>query len=139
MITDIELSWYLATKFHAGQTYGDGKPYTTHLDSVRNIVSQMNKEDERLAIIANLHDILEDTSMTEEALRVLFDKDVIDAVVAMTKVEGVAEEDYLVQVRQNALARQVKMADSMSNLSASVKRMDIKRIKKYTRYLSALA
>lgn len=60
-------------------------------------------------------------------------------VVAMTKVEGVAEEDYLVQVRQNALARQVKMADSMSNLSASVKRMDIKRIKKYTRYLSALA
>lgn len=137
-MTDLELSEHLATKFHAGQMYGEW-PYTTHIAHVRGSVGSHFPGDERLKIIANLHDILEDTSMTEPVLRALFDDDIVDAVVALTKLENESRSDYLFRVKSNPLALKVKLCDSLSNLHHSMKRNDMRRVRKYAEYIAYLS
>lgn len=140
-LNQLALARHVAAKFHAGQTYGD-KPYTTHLESVAHMVKAMNSEDERLVVIAWLHDILEDTSCTEAVLNALFEDDVVAGVVAMSKgygFEGEQRDDYLGRCKGNLLARQVKQADTFCNLRESLLRGDAKRIKKYGEQLAFLA
>ena len=64
-----------------------------------------------------MHDVLEDDpETTEDELRVQFDDAIVDAVVALTRVKGEADEVYYARVRCNELARQVKHADIHDNL-----------------------
>jgi len=135
---DLALSQHLAEKFHAGQKYGEHE-YITHIGHVRGAVGNHFPGDERLKIVANLHDIIEDTAMTEAVLRSLFDKDVVDAVVAITHQKDEDRLVYLSRVKANPLALKVKLCDSLSNLHASMKRNDMKRVKKYGEYLAYLA
>ena len=97
------------------------------------------ERDDRLPVIGLLHDILEDTAMTEAVLRSLFDKDIVNAVVALTKVADEPYEAYIERVRGNALALKVKMHDSLCNLKESMVRGDKKRILKYSKQLQLLA
>lgn len=46
--------------------------------------------------------------------------------------------DYLETVIENPLAREVKICDTMANLTQSVKKNNAKRIAKYTRQLAIL-
>lgn len=141
--TDI-LAKHIATKFHAGQTYGE-KPYTFHLEQVYHSVERGYPGDERLLAVAWLHDVLEDSLCTEAVLRSLFDKDVVDAVVAMSyggggmAHNGESREEYLQRVRANPLAAKVKMHDAFCNLRESLMRGDMKRVKKYGETLRVLA
>lgn len=137
-MNDLELSHHIAQKFHAGQKYGEFD-YIVHIDQVRASVKNHFPGDERLLVVANLHDILEDTAMTEEVLRHLFDKDIVDAVVAITHQKVESRTDYLTRVRGNTLSHKVKMCDSLTNLHNSMKRNDMKRVKKYGEYLAFLA
>ena len=67
-----------------------------------------------------LHDVLEDTSETPITLTAYgVPKIVVDAVVALTKVEGEAYPNYLSRVAGNPIARRVKIADMLSNLADS--------------------
>jgi len=135
---DLTLSQHLAIKFHEGQKYGD-EDYTVHLVEVDNNVVLFFPGDMRLRILAWLHDTLEDTALTEQTLRTLFDGDIVDAVVAMTHVKGESREQYLARVKSNHLARVGKLADSYANLTRSLMRGDMKRIKKYGEYIAYLA
>lgn len=140
-MTDYELARGLVARFHAGQTYGED-PYTYHLDMVEASIKAAGLLDNRLPVIAQLHDILEDTECTEEFLRAIFDKDIVDAVVALTFLHGnLAEtkDEYLIRCRSNGLAKTVKMHDTFCNLSESLKRQDVKRIVKYGKQLAVLA
>ena len=136
MSNEVGLASNLIEKFHAGQKYGDG-PYTDHLYQVYNSVC-IGSTDERLQVVALLHDILEDTDCTEALLRQLFEDNIVDAVVALTKQEGELRGDYLVRVKKNAMARIVKMHDTTCNLKESLSRMDKKRIAKYADQLRFL-
>ena len=78
-----------------------------------------------------LHDVLEDTDETPETLRAASLPDsVIHAVEVLTKTKGVSYDDYLCGVRRNWVARKVKVADILHNLSdAPTERQIIKYAK----------
>lgn len=125
----------IAMKFHAGQMYGE-YPYWHHLLQVAESVKVEN--DDRLKAIAWLHDILEDTKCTKEILYALFEDNIVDAVIAISKVEGESKEDYIAKVKKNSLALTVKMHDTLCNLKESLIRRDMKRVKKYSNQLILL-
>lgn len=137
-MTDLELAIHLANKFHAGQTYGSFV-YTYHLGAVAQSVKAAYPGDERLEIIAWLHDILEDTACTEEILRGLFESDIVHAVVAMTMKDGQSRDEYLTRLATNPLALKVKMHDAFCNMTESFNRNDTRRVRKYAETLIKLS
>ena len=133
---DVQLAKALAFKYHTGQMYGN-LPYTAHLQQVAESV-ECGMMDERLIIVAWLHDILEDTKCDVGTLCDLFEDNVVTAVCAITKEVGQSQEDYLSRVKANPGARRVKMHDSLCNMKASLMRFDAKRVKKYAAVISFL-
>lgn len=136
-MTDLDLARAIAIKAHVGQKYGD-QPYFTHLDAVE-AQCKLTYGDERTLVVAQLHDILEDTSTTEDILHHFFDKDIVEAVLAITHNDDEPREAYIARCKANQLARKVKIADSFCNLRESIARNDMKRIKKYGNQLAVLA
>lgn len=101
----------LATSAHHGQTDKAGKPYIEH---PRRVAAKLESSEAKT--VAWLHDVLEDTDISEAELREGFPDDVVDAVVALTKRPGQPTAEYYAQVRTRPLARQVKHADIHDNL-----------------------
>ena len=137
-MNELELARLIAAKFHAGQKYGEDD-YTVHLDEVESMVRIMFPEEDRLPIIAQLHDILEDTHMTNSTLETLFDYDTVLAVNDMTKNSMQTRAEYLLHCMTNQLSRKCKMADAFCNLRRSLVRGDMKRVKRYGETLALLA
>lgn len=97
----------LAVKAHKGQTDKAGAPYILHLLRVMFGVDGLTKR-----TVAVLHDLLEDTSYTAEDLRKEgYDGLVIEAIVALTRLESESYEEYIKRCDEHFLAREVKMAD----------------------------
>lgn len=136
-MNDVDLMMHLAFKYHAGQKYGE-VDYVEHLSQVSSSVKGAYSDDERLPIIAWGHDILEDTVCTEEILRALFDKDIVNAIVAITKQRTDTYEEYLARVKANELAAKVKLHDAWCNMRESFRRGDMKRVRKYANTILAL-
>lgn len=105
-----------ARNAHSGQYRRDGvTPYFNHIESV---TKRVEKHGYKAIIVAALHDIIEDTNITAADLFYAgFDADVIIAVELLTKKEGVNYFDYLKAIKNNVLAKTVKIADMISNLS----------------------
>jgi (p)ppGpp synthase/HD superfamily hydrolase len=135
MNVDVAMARLIASKFHAGQKYGD-EPYIYHLEAVADAVYDAG--DERLRVVALLHDILEDTYCSPGLLYTLFPVAIVEAVEAITKRHSEPYEDYIAKVKANALALPVKIQDTLCNLNESVKSMDVRRIKKYSKQLQLL-
>ena len=114
---------------HDGQYRRDG--LTPYIDHPREVANRVTTFDEQC--LAWLHDVLEDTGLTAQALR---DKGVpeqiIDGVTYMTKRDGESYIDYLCGIRNNPLAKSVKIADMLHNLSDNPTR---KQVIKYSKGL----
>lgn len=112
-----------------------GKPYIHHLMRVANGVLGNSLLRESLTVIGLLHDLIEDTDWTAEDLRKEFPDDVVDAVVALTKVDGENYEQYVQRVMTNELAIRVKISDLKDNMDVTrlpeLGEYEIKRLKKY--------
>lgn len=68
--------------------------------------------------VAWLHDVLEDTDVTPEVMSQHgIPDEVIFCVRLLTKTEGVDYDSYLASVKGNPVAKKVKVADMLSNLS----------------------
>lgn len=82
-------------------------------------------------IVALLHDVCEDSTITIEDLEQIgFSKEVIDAVIAITKNQNEFYEDYIERVRKNKIALSVKLADLEHNIDRTHKYLKtIKRLK----------
>ncbi len=106
-------------------------PYVFH---PFHLAEQMT--DEPTAVVALLHDVIEDTDYTLEDLREMgFSEPVLEAVAVMTHAPEVPYMDYIKIIKQNPIARRVKLADlehnsDMSRLDTVTER-DIKRAEKY--------
>ena len=107
----LELAESLSRRAHQGQLDKAGLPY---IDHPRKVAGKLTEP--RAQAVAWLHDVIEDTSTTENDLRGQFDAAIVDAVVALTRVKGEADEAYYARIRSNELARQVKYADIHDNL-----------------------
>lgn len=97
-------AYEMAKKYHAGQVYKAGNDYMVHLTTVNK-----GCNNETVKVVAMLHDSIEDTNCTYKALENAgFSSEVINAIEAITKVDGEAYQDYLIRVKGNPIARQVK-------------------------------
>ena len=85
-ISLIEKAYHLATKAHENQVRKSGEPYIIHPLCVAIILADLEMDKETIAA-GLLHDVIEDTIMTEEELRGQFGDDVALLVDGVTKLE----------------------------------------------------
>lgn len=134
-IRDVYRAINLVEKYHKGQKYSI-HPYVYHLQAVSDSID--TGDNFTHIIVAWLHDILEDTTCTEAELREQFSKEIVDAVVAISKVPGEKYFDYIEKVKQNPIALSVKIHDTLCNLTESIKAKERSRIRKYAIQLTIL-
>ena len=125
----------LATWAHSYQYRRDGvTPYINHPKAVADSLAG---ESDQVIAAALLHDVLEDTKLTEQDLRELdIDDAVIEAVKLLTKGDDQPYEEYLQKILTNEIALKVKLADIKNNLSDSP---TAKQVAKYSKALQILA
>ena len=123
-----------AEAMHKGQVDKAGIPYIEHPKSVASMV-----DGDEAKIVALLHDTVEDTSATVEEIRSMFGDRVADAVACLTHDKSVPYMDYLAKIKENDLARKVKLADLKHNMDLSripnATDVDVQRVNK--KYLPA--
>lgn len=135
MRTLLDRAIQIAVQAHAGQTDWSGHPYILH---PMRIMLKMDNITEK--IIAILHDVVEDTKVTLSNLEAEgFPKHILDAVEALTRIEGEDYTIYVERVAGNYLARKIKLADLEDNMNP--KRFhgvfDEKAARLMTRYVKA--
>ena len=118
-----------ARNAHWGQQDKGDHPYFGHLTRVAGRVWP----DPDAEAVAFLHDILEDTTITEEELRERFPDYIVDAVVALTKVknDGRTYKDYIRDLASNPLAKKVKLADLADNTDPTRRGASPKLLRRY--------
>lgn len=110
------LAMQIAYRAHHGQVDKSQIPYIYH---PIHLAEQMT--DEYTTCVALLHDVVEDTDVTLEALAKDFPAEIVDAIGLMTHDPAIPYLEYVRQIGHNPIARQVKLADLKHN-------MDITRI-----------
>ena len=104
---------------HKNQLDKSGMPYVYH---PFHVAEQM--KDEYSTCVALLHDVVEDTDITLDELKSNgFPDEVIEALSLMTHSDDVPYLDYIRALKDNPLARKVKMADLAHNSDLS--RLDV--------------
>ena len=128
----------LAFAAHKDQVDKSGIPYVFH---PIHLAEQM--ESEETAIVALLHDVVEDTEYTlQDIAAVGFPQEVLEALALMTHDEAVPYMDYVTRLKGNPIARTVKLADLRHN--SDLTRLDavdekaIARIEKYRKAMTEL-
>ncbi len=101
----------LCFRAHRDQVDKSGIPYVFH---PIHLAEQMTDED--TTVVALLHDVVEDTHYTLEDLAAMgFSRQVLDAIGLMTHADGVPYMDYVAKIKENPIARAVKLADLRHN------------------------
>ena len=108
-----------ATKKHKGQFRIGGLPYISHPVAVAEIVAEWGYG-LPYQIAALFHDLLEDTDATEQEVRAIGGKRVLEAVKRLTKQKGYVMADYVAAIREDDIARVVKAADRLHNLRCAL-------------------
>ena len=129
----------IAKDAHKGQVDKAGVDYIQHPLFVASLV-----EGELAKTVALLHDVVEDSDWTLEDLRKEgLPEEVVQAVGILTKKRNENYEEYILRVKQNPLARQVKLADLQHNSDlsrlANVTDRDRKRVEKYQQAIAYLS
>jgi (p)ppGpp synthase/HD superfamily hydrolase len=94
-----------------GMVDEDGQPYILHCLRV-----MMSFTDPVLQQIGLMHDLIEDTSVTLEELRQQgFSEEIVHAVSLLTRTADIGYAEYVIRLKENALAKQVKLADLRDN------------------------
>jgi len=102
-------AWAIGASAHAGQTRKSGEPYITHPVAVARVLAEQGLDVETL-VAAILHDTLEDTPLSREALAAEFGETVAELVDGVTKLDKLQFHD-----RQEAAAESFrKMMLAMS-------------------------
>ena len=126
-----QIALELAVEKHKNQTDKAGNPYILHpLHVMENVNSKEGK------IVAILHDIIEDTDITEDyLLKIGLSKRIVDAVVALTRSEDMDYQEYIKNLSSNPLAKEVKLADLEHNMDLkrlpTLEKKDLERNRKY--------
>jgi glycerol-3-phosphate cytidylyltransferase-like family protein len=113
-----------ATQAHAGQTRSGGEPYITHPMRVADHIKQYKQSHNLDALIsaAYLHDTVEDTDTTHEALHDLFGGLVASLVQELTsdpeQIKKVGKAQYLAHkmAAMSSYALVIKLADRLDNV-----------------------
>ena len=127
----------IAYNAHNGQFDKARVPYIFH---PIHLAEQMDTEEE--CIVALLHDVVEDTEVTFEDLEKEFSKTIIDAIRLLTHDKSVDYMEYVKQLKNNPIAKKVKLADLRHNSDTTrllkITEKDIKRVEKYKKAIQLL-
>lgn len=134
----LDLALHIA-KVHFEDKFDQGlSPYVDHLTRVANDVPSCI--DNTYRIVALLHDLLEDFPEYQEGnfLQYMFNKEINEAVRAITKFPGFTYEEYIEEVCKNKIAMIVKLADLRDNMNMSrLKTIGTKEIERLMKYHNA--
>ena len=121
---------------HKDQKDKSGMPYVFH---PFHLAEQM--ETEETTIVALLHDVAEDTQYTlEDISKMGFGEAVMEALTLMTHDDAVDYMDYVRAIKDNPIAKAVKLADLRHNSDITrLDTVDEKALKRREKYLEALA
>ena len=121
---------------HREQTDKSGLPYVFH---PFHLAEQMTDEDTTVAAL--LHDVVEDTDYTLDDLRAMdFGDAVCDALALLTHDEAVPYMDYVAAIKENPIARAVKLADLRHNSDLTrLDQVDDKALQRVEKYKKAIA
>ena len=119
---------------HAGQRDKRGCAYFQHPMRVA-----MHCTTDAEKIVALLHDTIEDTDVTPDYLLAEgFPREIVDAVLSVTKREGESYEDFVRRASQNHIGRVVKLRDLEDNLNAlRLDHFDADMAARYNKFLAA--
>lgn len=139
----LERAIEIATRAHSGQVDKAGKPYILH---PLRVMMKVKTEPEMIAAV--LHDVVEDSNITIEALeRPLeqqgFSSDIIQTLRCLTRKYDESYNQYILRAASNIIARIVKLADLEDNMDMSrldaITQKDLERFKKYHKAWRVLA
>ena len=121
----------LSYEAHHGQKDKCGVPYVFHPYRVAEA-----QKDEYAVCAALLHDTVEDTWVTPEHLEQMgFPDEVVSAVRLLTHDKKVPYMEYVRKIKQNSIAKAVKLADLHDNMNTGrldkVDEAALKRLEKY--------
>ena len=128
----------IAYQAHDGQIDKAGKSYISH---PLTVMAQMDTIESK--IVAVLHDAIEDSDLTiADLVNQCFPEFIIEAIAAITKLDGELYENYILRVKSNAIALKVKIADITHNMDisriANPTAKDFQRLEKYKKVLAHL-
>ena len=120
---------------HINQVDKTGLPYVFH---PFHLAEQMNSED--AVCVALLHDTVEDTDITfEDLINEGFNDNIINALKLLTHNDDTAYMDYIYKIKDNPIARIVKLADLYHNSDLTRLDLTVDKIPpKYEIYLDAI-
>ena len=112
-MADLDEALSLVANNFRGIKDKSGTPYVLHCIRAMMAVDSLDAK-----MVAVMHDLVEDTPMTLEQLREKgFSREVIDGVDLVTHRDDVSYSDYIVAIRNNPIATEVKLADLKDNTS----------------------
>ena len=120
---------------HKEQVDKTGLPYVFH---PFHLAEQMDDEDS--VCLALLHDVVEDTYVSfEDLINEGFNENIINALKLLTHKDDTPYLEYVIKIKENHLAKKVKLADLKHNSDLS--RLDLLKDKippKYELYKEAI-
>jgi GTP pyrophosphokinase len=129
----IQRAYLMASRAHAHQKRSSGKPYIDHCLAVTKLLSELHLDSETLAA-ALLHDVLEDTKVTNDEIRQVFGDTIarlVDGVTKLTQIEhmdGRSKRAQKEEVKAESLRKMflamlddvrvvmIKLADRLHNI-----------------------
>ncbi len=125
-IQQVKRAYYYAEQAHFGQSRRSGEPYITHPLAVAYILSEMHMDAQSL-MAAMLHDVIEDTGVSKEAIAEQFGEPVAELVDGLSKLAKIGFSSRAEAAAENfqkmalAMARDirvilVKLADRLHNM-----------------------
>lgn len=138
-MSTLERAIEIAAKAHAGQLDKAGEPYILH--PLRVMLTVVGGLHERMAAV--LHDVVEDTAVTIQQLEQEgFPPVVLEAVLALTKLDGEGRLAAAARAVRHPVARAVKIADVTDNMCVDrlpeVTERDLNRLQEYRQVLALL-
>ena len=138
----VRKAFEIAKKAHAGQVDKAGVAYIYHPVTVASNCG----DDDSAIITALLHDTVEDTGMKFDELQatVPLTNDELQALKMLTHDENTPYLEYVKSIKNNELARRVKIADLKHNSdlsripAAQISEKDLNRVEKYQQALKIL-
>ena len=120
---------------HKDQVDKSGLPYVFH---PIHLAEQM--EDEETTIVSLLHDVVEDSNYTFKDLEVMgFSERILAALKLLTHEKGVSYMEYIAKIKEDPIARIIKLADLAHNSDLSrLDEVDEKAIRRATKYAKAI-
>lgn len=114
-ISQIEKAYRIAEKAHKGQVRKSGEPYIIHPLCVAIILAELELDKETI-VAGLLHDVLEDTIMTEQEIAEEFSEEVLLLVDGVTKLQHLHLTDNITNEKDKSAERLEMQAENLRKM-----------------------